>query len=160
MCSGSMLLRWSRIGFALFFLHLSTLSSTYHGHSFNCVAKYHYKNQQSFAHSTLKWTKNIFEKLAVKNDVKTTFNQRLWRSDTKNNHKITEIEKQAASSKCRWIFMTRCLQNDVLPKSFKTRPVLRSRKGFRMTRDYNKRMLRATRDETKEQYHRQLRKIK
>ena len=77
----------------------------------------------------------------------------------KKTTKIQRLKKQAASSKCRWIFMSRCIQHKVLPKSFRTRPVLRTKKGYMLTREYDEKMLSATRDETKEQYHRKLKKI-
>ena len=55
--------------------------------------------------------------------------------------------------------MTRCVEHGVLPRSFQTRPVLRTKKGYMLTKEYNQRMLKATRDEAKEQYHQRLRKI-
>ena len=38
-------------------------------------------------------------------------------------------------------------------------PVLRTKKGYMLTKEYNQRMLKATRDEAKDQYHQRLRKI-
>ena len=77
----------------------------------------------------------------------------------KKTTQMQRLKKQAASSKCRWIFMSKCLKHKVLPKSFQTKPVLRTRKGFRLTREYNRKMLEATRDETLTQYHLRLQKI-
>ena len=74
--------------------------------------------------------------------------------------KVQGLKKQAASAKCRWIFLERCVQNNVLPKSFKTKPLLKTKKAYRITREYNLKMLEITRDATKQQYHRHLRKIK
>ena len=74
--------------------------------------------------------------------------------------KVQRLKKQAASAKCRWIVLERCVQNNVLSKSFKTRPLLKTKKAYRITREYNFKMLEITRDATKQQYHRHLRKIK
>ena len=41
----------------------------------------------------------------------------------------------------------------------KTRPVLRTKKGHMLTKEYNKKMLKATRNETKRQYHQRRRRI-
>ena len=69
------------------------------------------------------------------------------------------MKVKAASAKCRWIFMTRCITNDVLPKSFQTKPTLKTRRGYALTLEYNKRMLNATRNNAKQQYHDYLKKI-
>ena len=74
--------------------------------------------------------------------------------------RLQRLKKQAASAKCRWIFLERCDQHDVLPKSFKTRPLLKTKKAYRITEEYNKKMLQITRDATKQQYHHHLRKMK
>ena len=73
---------------------------------------------------------------------------------------MQRLKKQAASAKCRWIFLERCVQNKVLPESFKTKPLLKTKKAYRITREYNLKMLKIARDATKQQYHRHLRKIK
>ena len=77
----------------------------------------------------------------------------------KKTTQIQRLKKQAAATKCRWIFMSRCAEHNVLPRSFRTRPVLRTRKGYVLTKEYNQRMLKATRDEAKKQYHQRLRRI-
>ena len=56
--------------------------------------------------------------------------------------------------------MCRCYENKILPKSFQTKPVLKSEKGYRLTREYNREMLRTTMNEAKLQYHRYLRNIR
>ena len=77
----------------------------------------------------------------------------------KNTTKLQRMKIQAASAKCRWIFMSRCAANNVLPKSFRTKPVLRTRKAYAITQEYNMKMLRTTRDRAKQQYHEYLKKI-
>ena len=78
----------------------------------------------------------------------------------KQTTKLQQMKRKAAATKCRWIFMTKCVTHNVLPKSFQTRPVLRTRKGFMLTREHNKKMLQITRNETKRQYHGYLKNIK
>ena len=78
----------------------------------------------------------------------------------KQTTKLQQMKRQAARTKCRWIFMSRCVTNNVLPKSFKTKPVLRTRKGFTLTREYNRKMLQATRDDAKNRYHNHLNNIR
>ena len=78
----------------------------------------------------------------------------------KKTTKLQGMKKQAGSAKCRWIFMCRCTDNNVLPTSFQTKPVLKTRKGYNLTREYNMKMLRATRDGAKQQYHQYLQKIR
>ena len=69
------------------------------------------------------------------------------------------MKRQAASAKCRWIFLSRCTANNVTPKSFRTRQTLQTRKGQALTEEYDQRMLKATRDSVKQQYHTYLKKI-
>ena len=63
--------------------------------------------------------------------------------------KLQKLKKQKASAKCRWIFLTRCLTHNILPKSFQTRPLLRTKRGFATTEKYNKEMLKVTRDDAR-----------
>ena len=77
----------------------------------------------------------------------------------KKTTQIQRMKRQAASSKCRWIFLSRCAANNIIPKSFRTRPTLRTRKGGAITEKYDQKMLRTTRDSVKQQYHTYLRKI-
>ena len=74
--------------------------------------------------------------------------------------KLQRMKIKAASAKCRWIFMSRCIKNDVLPKSFRTRPMLKTRRGYVLTLEYNKRMLKATCNNAKKQYLEYIKKIK
>ena len=76
-----------------------------------------------------------------------------------DTRKLQTLRRQAASSKCKWIFLCRCLKNELLPKSFTTRPVIRTQRAYRETREYNRRMLQITHDNEKTQYHRYLREI-
>ena len=94
--------------------------------------------------------------MTLKNHIINAYGEAIQRTTTK----IQRLKKQAASAKCRWIFLERCVQNNVLPKSFKTRPLLKTKKAYRITNEYNIKMLQITRDATKQQYHRHLRKIK
>ena len=77
----------------------------------------------------------------------------------KDTRKLQNLKRKAAKSKCKWIFLCRCLKHNVLPKSFNTRPVTRTPKGYRATKEYNTRMLQITKDEEKTQYHKYLRTI-
>jgi len=67
--------------------------------------------------------------------------------------KLQTLNRQAASAKCKWIFLSRCAKHEILPKSFKTRSVIKSEKALRETRQHNLNMLRITRDKEKTQYH-------
>ena len=77
----------------------------------------------------------------------------------KKSTQIQRLKKQAAATKCRWIFLSRCTEHNVLPRSFRTRPVLRTRKAYLLTKEYNQKMLATTRDEAKKQYHQRRRRI-
>ena len=77
----------------------------------------------------------------------------------KQTTKLQLMKKQAATAKCRWIFMSRCITNDVLPKSFRTKSVLKSKKAYTLTKEHNNRMLKLTRDSAKKQYYNHLNNI-
>ena len=74
--------------------------------------------------------------------------------------KLQKTQVGAAIKKNQWIFMQKCLSNNILPKSFRTRPHLNTRKGRNITHDYNKRMLNATKNECYNKYHVLLRHIR
>ena len=78
----------------------------------------------------------------------------------KKTIEIQKMKRQAMSEKCRWIFMSRCIKHNVLPRSFQTRPVRRTKKGYQLTKEYNTEMLCATQDQTQQQYHDYLKRIK
>ena len=76
-----------------------------------------------------------------------------------DTRKLQTLNRQAASAKCKWIFLCRCHKHNVLPRSFITRPVIRTQRAYRETRQHNKRMLEITRNNEMTQYHRYLRNI-
>ena len=67
----------------------------------------------------------------------------------KQTTRLQKLKKQKASTKCRWIFLSKCVKHSILPKSFTTRPLLRTKRGITATHNYNKGMLKLTRDEAK-----------
>ena len=73
--------------------------------------------------------------------------------------KLQKLKKQKASAKCRYIFLSKCITHDDLPESFKTRLLLRTRRGFAATKTYNKEMLKITRDEARVQHIKLCKKI-
>ena len=56
--------------------------------------------------------------------------------------------------------MSRCVAHNVLPKCFQTKPVIRTKKGYTVTKEYNWRMLKTAEREIKYQYHQYLKHIK
>ena len=62
-------------------------------------------------------------------------------------------KNQSASAKCRWIFLTKCIANHILPKSFRTRPVINTTKGKNINKSYNIQMLKLARNDAKQRYH-------
>ena len=94
--------------------------------------------------------------MTLKTYITNAYGEAIQRTTTK----VQRLKKQAASAKCKWIFLERFVQNNVLPKSFKTIPLLKTKKAYRIIREYNFKMLEITRDATKQQYHRHLRKRK
>ena len=66
--------------------------------------------------------------------------------------KLQKLKKQKASAKCRWLFLSKCITQNVLPESFQNRPLLRTRRGFAAKKTYNKEMLKITRDEARVQH--------
>ena len=85
----------------------------------------------------------------------TVYGETTYRATTK----LQTLNRQAASAKCKWIFLCRCLEHEVLPKSFITRPVIRTQRAYRETREHNMRMLEITRNHERTQYHRYLQNI-
>ena len=77
----------------------------------------------------------------------------------KKTTEIQRMKKQAMSAKCRWIFLSRCSKNEILPRSFQMRPTLKTRKGYELTKEYNMKMLHAAQNQARQQYHDYLRKI-
>lgn len=71
----------------------------------------------------------------------------------KKTTKLQRLNQQAASAKNRWIFLTRCVVHHVIPKSFRTRPVLRTTKARNVTNSYDLHILKIARDEAKLRYH-------
>ena len=78
----------------------------------------------------------------------------------KTTSKLQQLKKQAASAKNRWIFLTRCLHNWILPKCFRSRPLVKSRKASNITRAYNFNMLRLAGNDAKQRYHSLLKDIR
>ena len=78
----------------------------------------------------------------------------------KLSSKLQKLKKQAASAKNRWIFMSRCYYNKVLPKTFRSRPLVMSRKAINVTRSYNFDMLRIATNDAKQRYHYILKEMK
>ena len=95
------------------------------------------------------------ETTMLKQHLITTYGEVIQKKTTQ----IQRLKKQAAATKCRWIFLSRCTEHNVLPRSFRTRPVLRTRKAYLLTKEYKQKMLAKTRDEAKKQYHQRRRRI-
>ena len=66
---------------------------------------------------------------------------------------LQKLKIRASSAKNRWIFLTRCVHHKVLPPSFKSRPVLNTRRGRDLTFKYDLKMLQATAAEAKKSFH-------
>ena len=66
---------------------------------------------------------------------------------------LQKLKIRASSAKNRWIFLTRCVHHKVLPPSFKSRPVLNTRRGRDITFKYDLKMLQATAAEAKKSFH-------
>ena len=92
-----------------------------------------------------------------------TFKQHIINSYSKLVHKQTKkLQKnkiQSSSAKNRMIFLTRCLVNKIIPKSFNKCPVVRNAKARRITFEYCLQMIRVARDEAKQRYHILLKQI-
>ena len=69
-------------------------------------------------------------------------------------HKI-----KAAVCKNQWTFLNRCLYHHVVPKSFRSRSTLNTRKGWNITRRYEQQIMTATRNFVKEKYLKLRRKL-
>ena len=70
------------------------------------------------------------------------------------------MKRQSASAKCKWIFLCRCLKHEVIPRSFITQPVIRTEEAKEETRKHNLTMMKMTKNEERNRYHRCLRTIK
>ena len=77
-----------------------------------------------------------------------------------STRKLQTLKRQAAAAKCKWIFLCRCLKHDVLPRSFVTKPVIRTQHAYRETREHNLKMLKITKNDEKKKYDRCLRRIR
>ena len=73
--------------------------------------------------------------------------------------KLQELKKRSAVSKNQWIFLEKCIHHNVIPRSFRTRPVIDSSKGRGITNAYNKHMVLIAKNEVKTKYHRLLSSI-
>ena len=78
----------------------------------------------------------------------------------KNTQKLQHLKKQSANAKARFIFLTRCSHHNILPASFRTRPVLRTHQGRKITFCYNIQMLKTTCSNEKRIYHKLLNECK
>ena len=68
-------------------------------------------------------------------------------------NQLKTLRKRSAIAKSQWIFLARCHFNKVLPKSFRSRPVINTHKGRNATFLHNLNMLRIARDDAKFRYH-------
>ena len=73
--------------------------------------------------------------------------------------KLQELKAKSAISKNQWTFLNRCLFHHVIPKSFRTRSTLNTRKGWNITHMYDRQIMTATRNSVKEKYLKQLHMI-
>ena len=94
--------------------------------------------------------------MSLKNTITDFYGGEVYR----NVCNLQKLKQKSAITKNQWIFMQRCLSNNVLPKSFKTRPTLNTRKGWNITKNYNYAMLNAAKNESRNKYHQLLKKIK
>ena len=72
---------------------------------------------------------------------------------------LQRLKTKSATSKNQMIFLLRCLHHRILPKSFKSKPVLCTEQGRNITFRYNLQMLQATANSVKKVYHSQLSQI-
>ena len=72
---------------------------------------------------------------------------------------LQQLKRKSAITKNRWIFLNRCLFHHIVPKSFKTRSTLNTRKGWNITKQYIRQIMIAIRNSEKEKYIKFLRKI-
>ena len=93
--------------------------------------------------------------MSYKSTITNSYGDEIYNSTTK----LQELKRKSSIAKNQWIFMDRCLFHDVIPKSFRTRPTLNTRKGWNIARTYNRQMLTATRNATREKYNKLLNKI-
>ena len=70
--------------------------------------------------------------------------------------KLQKISKQAAIAKCQWIFLTRCRANNVVSKSLRRKPPIKTYKGRILTRKFESDLIRIAENEAKERYHKHL----
>ena len=73
--------------------------------------------------------------------------------------KLQELKAKPAIAKNQWTFLNRCLFHHVIPKSFRTRSTLNTRKGWNITHMYDRQIMTATRNSVKEKYLKQLHMI-
>ena len=78
----------------------------------------------------------------------------------RSTRKLQTLKRQAASAKCKWIFLCRCLKHGITPRSFITKPVIRTAQAYRETRQHNIKMMRMTKNNEQKRYHQYLRAIR
>ena len=78
----------------------------------------------------------------------------------RSTRKLQTLKRQAASAKCKWIFLCRCLKHGIMPRSFITKPVIRTAQAYRETREHNLKMMRITKNNEQKRYHQYLHAIR
>ena len=94
--------------------------------------------------------------MLYKSTIKDSYGEEFYNNITK----LQKLKQRSANAKNQWIFMQRCLTTGILLKSFKTSPTLNTKRGWNITRSYNRMMLNAAKNDCKDKYHRLLKDIK
>ena len=98
----------------------------------------------------------MFTKMTFSTNIRSMYGDMIYKETTR----LQLLKKQAANTKCKWIFLERCVHHSILPKSFRTRPLLQTQQGRRITHAYNLQILKSTCSKEKRCYHQLLTSIK
>ena len=73
---------------------------------------------------------------------------------------LQRLKVKLAIAKNQLIFLERCMTNNIMPKSFRTKSSILSRKGKNLIEQYQKKLLQLARNEAKERMYKNNIKVK
>ena len=75
--------------------------------------------------------------MPLKNLFTTSFGQKTY----KHTVDLQKMKVKASIEKNQLIILERCIKNNILPKSFRLKPPIKSIKGYNIMKDYSKKLV-------------------
>ena len=84
--------------------------------------------------------------MSLKNFFTTSFGEKTY----KHTVDLEKMKVKASIEKNQLIILERCIKNNILPKSFRLKPPIKSIKGYNIMKDYSKKLVVLARNNAKQ----------